>query len=238
MHVTRRLDRSGVLDLNGVSPNEAIELITDLPSEVVINGMSKCLELEVFIEDDGRLLMPNFLEAQEAVASNSERQRRWRAKKRSVTSSNDMSTNNNETSTDRNERNVTHNENNAVLNQPCLTNRANLPDSEKPESVSRRIKELESRYGNEIEIIHDAREACALSRKNGKMADSVWLKVLRELAPHDIGVVLEAITRFTERHADGEKNERYLIAIVRGIQKKEGGSFSNQTKIRRLDDCI
>jgi hypothetical protein len=111
-----------------------------------------------------------------------------------------------------------------------------IPDSS--ESVSDQIRELESRYGSEIEIIREAREACALSRKNGKMSDSVWLKVLRELAPHDIGVVLEAITIFIERHADGEKNERYLIAIVRGIQKKEGWPFSNQTKIKRLDDCI
>jgi len=227
MHVTRRLDRSGVLDLNGVSPYEAVELVTDLPSEVIEDGLSKCLELEVFIEDDGRLLMPNYLPAQEAVASNAERQRRWRSKKRGTNNSNETSTNSNKTSTDRNESNVTRNENNPVLNHPCLTNRTNqLPDS--PESVSRQIKELESRY--DADLIRETRDACALSRKSGRMADSAWLKVLERLGKHSVDDVAVSARTFVDRHADGQKDENYLLGIVRGQGKKKkssGGLFDS-----------
>lgn len=80
----RKLDRAGVLDLGGVDPHEAIETVTGLPMEVAKAGLDRCLQLGVFVIDGDRLLMPKFLDAQEATASNAERQRRHRAKKKAL----------------------------------------------------------------------------------------------------------------------------------------------------------
>jgi len=100
------------------------------------------------------------------------------------------------------------------------------PDS--PESVSRQIKELESRY--DADIIRETRDACALSRKSGRMSDSVWLSVLSRLDKHPASDVAVSARTFIDRHADGEKDERYLLGIVRGQGKKKkssGGLFDS-----------
>ena len=86
-------------------------------------------------------------------------------------------------------------------------------------SLSSQIKSLESRYNTDI--IAECRKACALSRRNGKMADSVWLKVLEKLSSYPIENVEASIRKFVERYADGEKDERYLLGILRN--KKSNG---------------
>lgn len=81
LHVMRKLDRSGVLDLGGVKPVEAVEITTGLPTEIVNVGFPRCIEKGVFVVDGDRLLMPNFLVAQEAHVSAAERQRKSRARR-------------------------------------------------------------------------------------------------------------------------------------------------------------
>lgn len=102
----------------------------------------------------------------------------------------------------------------------------NLPDSS--ESVSSQIQELEHRYSLELDLIHETRNSCALSRKNGTMTDSVWLRVLQKLDKHPIESVLSACVTFCEKHADGEKDERYLLGIVKGETKKRGVTRSGR----------
>jgi hypothetical protein len=75
------------------------------------------------------------------------------------------------------------------------------------------IRTLEARYPTGL--CAEAREACALSRRGGKLADSVWLKLLRQLDAHPVERVAEGMRTFAERYADGEKDERYLLGIVR-----------------------
>lgn len=91
-------------------------------------------------------------------------------------------------------------------------------DSEKV-SVPKQIAELEVRYRSDLVV--EARKSCALSRKYGKMTDSVWLKILEQLSKHPKEAVEEGIRIYIEEHADGEKREEYLLGIVRRLARKK-----------------
>lgn len=75
------------------------------------------------------------------------------------------------------------------------------------------IRALEARYPSGL--CAEAREAVALSRKHGKVADSVWLATLRKLDAHPVAASTHALRVFVERYGDGDKGEAYLVAIAR-----------------------
>lgn len=87
------------------------------------------------------------------------------------------------------------------------------PETSRPDAGPS-LGDLESRYPTDL--VTETRAACALSRRSGKLADSVWLRTLRAMAPHPTDAVERAMRTFVDRHADGEKDERYLLGIVRG----------------------
>lgn len=93
-------------------------------------------------------------------------------------------------------------------------------------SLRDQIQELEKRY--DAELTAEAREACAQSRRNGKMADTVWLRVLRQLAAFDGAAVEHGLRQFVERHSDGEKNEQYMLGIVRGEARRLASGGAQQ----------
>ena len=99
MQLTRRLDRAGVLDLaDGMAPWEAVAALCNAPEEAAVAGMERCLELGVVVHVGSRLVVPKFVEAQEAKASNAQRQRRHRerqAAQHRVTIGNESSDENN-----------------------------------------------------------------------------------------------------------------------------------------------
>lgn len=75
------VDRSGVLDLGDESPAQAVAALTDIPLEIVEVGMARAIKLGA-IEVRGRaLLVPRFMEAQEAKQSDKIRQRESRARR-------------------------------------------------------------------------------------------------------------------------------------------------------------
>lgn len=88
------------------------------------------------------------------------------------------------------------------------------PLVEESEPIGPAIKQLEAKYPNGLAA--EARDAVALSRRNGKIADSVWLRTLKKLDAYPAEASVQAMRTFVERYADGEKNEQYLIGIARG----------------------
>ena len=96
------------------------------------------------------------------------------------------------------------------------------PASDEAESLSVRteITSLESRLDQKLCVA--AREACALSRRTGKLADTVWLRTLRAISAHPAPIANEAMRLYAERYGDGEKDERYMIGIARGLAKGRG----------------
>lgn len=85
MHLIRKLDRAGRLDVEGCTAEEAVQLHTGLPEDVVSKGWDAVTKRDVFVTDESGILMPNYLEAQEAAQSDAQRQREFRARKRDVT---------------------------------------------------------------------------------------------------------------------------------------------------------
>ncbi len=98
--------------------------------------------------------------------------------------------------------------------QPNPTNSYDSSTKSLPLDQRKEIAALEQRY--QRSVIADARAACALSRRGGKISDSVWLTTLKALAVSPADVVERSVRTFVERHADGSKDERYLLGIVRG----------------------
>jgi hypothetical protein len=91
-------------------------------------------------------------------------------------------------------------------------------------SVAEQVRGLEAAYPDTV-TLHEARDACAMSRRNGRMADTVWLRTLQAMAEHPRDSVLRACRTFADKYSDGEKDERYLLGIVRSEAK---GKRSNK----------
>lgn len=83
MHLLRVVDRAGVLDIQDMTPGEAVSLHTGAPEEAAARGISKMLELGVVIHAGGRLIFPNFLTAQECPMSDKLRAKLSREKRAS-----------------------------------------------------------------------------------------------------------------------------------------------------------
>jgi hypothetical protein len=96
---------------------------------------------------------------------------------------------------------------------PLATDQEQGSPAKPPVSPAEALSELEARYPTPL--VSEARGACALSRRNGKMSDSVWLATLQALSAHPADAVERSMRLFVERYADGEKDERYLLGIVR-----------------------
>lgn len=79
----RKLDRAGVLELEGLDPVEAVALATELPPEVVEEGLPKLIDRGVVEVRDDVLVAPRFLEAQECTKSDTLRSREYRERRRS-----------------------------------------------------------------------------------------------------------------------------------------------------------
>jgi hypothetical protein len=109
--------------------------------------------------------------------------------------------------------------------QPAALRAAPAPAKAEAPSVQRQIAQFE--VGLDAELCADVRAACALSRRHGKMADAAWLKTLAELTKHPPPLAKQAMRTYADRHADGDKDERYLFGILRGLAKggRSGGRF-------------
>jgi hypothetical protein len=82
-----------------------------------------------------------------------------------------------------------------------------------------RIEELSRRYP--ASLLVEVRAACARSRSTGRMADSVWLATLEKLDAFALDVALGGMQTFADRYADGSRDERYLLGIVRNERQRE-----------------
>ena len=81
MQLIRKLDRSGTLD-NIRDLSIDVSIITGMPEDIASEGMESLIREDVFLYDGDTLIMPNYIEAQEAVKSDKLRQRESRERKR------------------------------------------------------------------------------------------------------------------------------------------------------------
>lgn len=163
MHLLRVLDRSGVLDIEDMDPAEAAALHTEAPTEFARIGVNRLLELGTFIHDGSRLVMPNFLEAQETAKSDKQRQRESR-QKRAVTKRDDPSRNVTPES-----RNVTESHDSS---QPVTLNSAEL-NSQLSGAIrigfAKRLERSASAYPNEKTLGAATRQLVPWVEKNAPL---------------------------------------------------------------------
>ena len=88
------------------------------------------------------------------------------------------------------------------------------PDRPPKPPVAELSAALMARYPDPS-LLAAARDGCELTRRSGRMADSVWLRTLERLAKLPVAAVEEAIAAYLDGHADGDKGEAYLLAIAR-----------------------
>lgn len=96
MHLLRKVDRSGVLDLDGLEAWEAAMLHTGAPEDAAKKGVAIMLKIGVVELRGTSLVFPNFIEAQECMKSDALRAREYRerrAKGGNVTEGDDASQN-------------------------------------------------------------------------------------------------------------------------------------------------
>ncbi len=79
--ILRKLDRSGVMDL-GTDGEDGLAAVIEVPLEFLQSGLPALLKRDVLRILAGRLVMPNFLAAQEARQSDAQRKRESRENQR------------------------------------------------------------------------------------------------------------------------------------------------------------
>jgi len=90
-------------------------------------------------------------------------------------------------------------------------------------SLNINLKILRSRYSEEeYRVVRAALGSVALTRKSGKVSDSVKVKTLEALSKFSPEIVAKACQLYVSKccATDG-KNERYLIGIARGLEKQK-----------------
>lgn len=81
MFLLRKLDRSGRLDgINDLVDD--LSLVTGLPEEIVEEGIKRLLKMETVQINDNVLVMPNYIEAQEATKTDKQRKKESRQRRR------------------------------------------------------------------------------------------------------------------------------------------------------------
>lgn len=81
LFVLRKVDRSGVIDV-GEDGIDGLAAIIELPIDVVERGVPQLLKRGTLVRKPTAFVLPNFLEAQEAVQSDAQRARESRARRR------------------------------------------------------------------------------------------------------------------------------------------------------------
>jgi hypothetical protein len=82
LHMLRgKFDRAGIFVTDRHATSRAVTAATELPAEVVEEGLRQVLAENVWIEADGALVWPTFVEAQTAVRSEKARQRDLRKRR-------------------------------------------------------------------------------------------------------------------------------------------------------------
>lgn len=80
----RRCDRAGIIDIGEAEPWEAAQVHCQCSEEFARVGMQRLLDCKVFEHVNGALVLPNFVEAQEASMSQTMRQKEHRLKRRDL----------------------------------------------------------------------------------------------------------------------------------------------------------
>ncbi|WP_461039168.1 hypothetical protein, partial [Tepidimicrobium xylanilyticum] len=94
--------------------------------------------------------------------------------------------------------------------------------SKEKEDISLQIKNLRSRYSEEqLKAIDEYFDILRWTRKNGKIADSVILKIYQEWEKYPIPKVIYALKVYIRNPKYHDKKENYCYGIMRNATAEE-----------------
>ena len=77
--------------------------------------------------------------------------------------------------------------------------------------------DLISRFNGHRDLLEETLAAIASTRKTGKVAESVRVGIIKDLARYPLEVAIDGCQTYLARDCAGEgKAERYLLGIIRG----------------------
>lgn len=82
MHLLRKVDRSGVIDIGDAEPWESGVMLCGAPEDQSRRGVTRMLELGVIVHDVDRLVFPRFIEGNETPQSDAQRVREHREREK------------------------------------------------------------------------------------------------------------------------------------------------------------
>lgn len=80
MHLLRRANAIGVIELGDLAPWQAAAVLCDVPEGIARAGVDKLIQLGCAAHSGGKLVFPRYLDAQNAAASDAQRKRESRAR--------------------------------------------------------------------------------------------------------------------------------------------------------------
>lgn len=83
-------DRAGIFDLDGDDAAQCVSLVTEIPIDVVRIGLERLLKTKTFTLKEGRLVWPNYVEAQTCAKSDRVRQAESRARRAEAAAAGDV----------------------------------------------------------------------------------------------------------------------------------------------------
>lgn len=125
-----------------------------------------------------------------------------------------------------------------LINDDINTQRKEKKSKEKKskekEDISLQIKNLRSRYSEEqLKVIDEYFDILRWTRKNGKIADSVILKIYQEWEKYPIPKVIYALKVYINNPKYHDKRENYCYGIMRNVTADEIAKGEDYGKSKR-----
>lgn len=123
---------------------------------------------------------------------------------------------------------------NADINPQSKEKKSKEKKSKEKEDISLQIKNLRSRYSEEqLKIIDEYFDILRWTRKNGKIADSVILKIYQEWEKYPIPKVIYALKVYINNPKYHDKRENYCYGIMRNVTADEIAKGEDYGKSKR-----
>ena len=123
---------------------------------------------------------------------------------------------------------------NVDINPQSKVKESKVKKSKEEEDISLQIENLRSRYSEEqLEIIDEYFDILRWTRKNGRIADSVILKIYQEWEKYPIPKVIYALKVYINNPKYHDKRENYCYGIMRNTTAEEiakGGINNGQPR--------
>ncbi len=202
----RKMDRAGVLDIGEHAAKDAIAVVVNMPPDVVERGLAPLCAAGTVVVNGSCVIVPGFMDAQEARASGAQRQREYMARRRDTASQ--TVTKGDETS-----RIVTDND---ALVTPSLAEPSPAKPIGRKTPRSRSPKSKENpRVDDALAILHGGRSRIFADTKpsRDKAARALVSKILDEYTLADVQHVVDIWVADCRKPVTGDYDpKRYFVA--------------------------